>query len=143
MVKALRGGERLRFVTQVPFADHLRGIAERLEQIGDGDFVGVQANVGARSEYAGHAQTWLIAACHQRSPRGRADAVGGVEAREADALCGQAVDGGTLDVRRAVAAQVLVALIVGEDQHHVGALCVGSCRRPGNDECKADKRTSN
>ena len=51
VVEALPRGQELRLVAEVPLADARRGVAPGLEQLGDGDLLGVEALAAAREEH--------------------------------------------------------------------------------------------
>ncbi|OPZ22818.1 MAG: hypothetical protein BWZ10_00236 [candidate division BRC1 bacterium ADurb.BinA364] len=104
---------------QVPFADAGRGIAAVAQDFGDGALARIEARPRARREHAGDADADRIAARHQRGARRRTDGRGDIERRQSHAFGGHAVDVRRFDIRRAEAAQVLIALVVGEDQHEI------------------------
>ena len=79
-------------------------------------------------QIAGHAAANGQPAGEQRGAAGRADARGDVEIGEAHALAGHAVEVGRADARMAVATQVAVAQVVGQDDDQVGQL-LGPHRR--------------
>ena len=115
----------------MPFSDAGRGVSARLEDFRDGDFVGVQDGMpGLLVTHLGHANR--IAAGHQCRPGDSTDGLH-VEIGEPGTLSGHAIEIGRFDQRRSVAADVVVALIVGEEDDEV--------RRPlggggeGRDEC--------
>ena len=61
-----------------------------------------------------------VVAGHQATARRGADGAAGVALREAHALRGQAVEVRRLDLLLAVAAEVAIAQVVGQDENDVG-----------------------
>ena len=120
-------------VTEVPLANTSRGIACGLECVRNSGLTGVQADVGAWKEHGLAEHAPRVTAGHQSCARGGADRVGGVEGGEHAALAGHAVDVRGLDLLGAEAAEILVALVIGEDDNKIRGLgavrCGRSCRR--------------
>ena len=73
----------------------------------------------AAEEGVGHSGAVVVASGHQAGPRGRADRHD-VEVGQRHALRGQAVDVRRADERIAGYAEFAEALVVGEDDDHVG-----------------------
>ena len=119
-VETLVGRQELLLVTQVPLADAGGGVAACLEQLGDGHLAGVQPDLVPRKQHPEAADAFRVTAGHQCRPAGRADRRRRVEVGESHPLPSHPVDVWCLDVGRAKDTQVLVALVVGKDQDHVG-----------------------
>ena len=81
-----------------------------------------------------HADAFGVAAGEEGGAGGRANRGSHHEAREFSALGSEAVDVGSLDGLGAKAAEVAVALVIGEDDDEVGL--VGGRRKEGEDEGK-------
>ena len=74
-----------------------------------------------------------VLAGHEAAARRRADGAAGVGLGEAHALGRQAVEVGRLDALLAVAAEVAVAEVVGQDEDDVGlgaGACTGAAAAP-------------
>ncbi len=123
IIAALQRPE-LRRRAQVPLADQPRLVAGLLEQRGQGGMFGRQAH-GAQAQglFQPHRQTVLVAAGDQPRAGGRADRGIGIGLHEPEPLLGQAIDVGGLVVGPAVAADVGVPQVVGQQEDDV--------RRPG------------
>ena len=108
---------------EVPLADDAGGVAGRLKRFGEGDLGGRQATGGNGAQDAelvvGHAGADRVATGHERGAAGRADFGGGVELREAQAFGGHAIQVRRLDGRVAVAAEIPVTEVVGQDDDDV------------------------
>ncbi len=126
LVEAVDGGQVLVEVTEVVLAELPGGIAERLEQLGDRDVLGLQADVDARHpDLAQPGPVDALAGDERRSAGGAALLAVGVG--EAHALVRDPVD-----VRRAVAhqpvavgAQVRDPDVIAPDDQDVRLLGVG------------------
>ena len=133
-------------VAQVPFADAGRGVALRLERLGDGDFAGRQAagRVPPQNAVAvvAHAAADRVAAGEQGGPAGRADLGGGVEIGEPHPFGGHAVEVGRADARMPVAAQVAPAEIIRQDDDDVGPgrLPLGRLQPRGCTQCEQEQK---
>ena len=89
--------------------------------IGDGVLLGIQPlGRGGKQHVLMHAHALGITTRQQRRPRGRTHRRGHHEARKLPSFHGNAIDVRRLDRLRAKAAQIAVALIIGEDDHEVG-----------------------
>jgi hypothetical protein len=121
-----RGIAGITEATDAPFAEHGGGVAGLLEHFGDGEVAGLQeffvSLVAADAGVAG------VEACHQRAAGRGADGAAGVDLGEAGTFGGHAVDVWRLDFLLAVAAEVAVAEIVGEDEDDVGRAALGENR---------------
>ena len=114
-------------VAQAPLADTGGGIAGRLEEFGHGHAIGFEPL--ALPHRGGVTD---VQARHQREPRRGAHGRASVMLREADALGSQAVEAGRLQALLAVAAEVAVAEVVGQDEDDVRFACgPGSGGRSG------------
>ena len=102
---------------QMPLAEVAGAVAVVAEDIGHRHFVVAEHVAPANGSPAAH--TVGIAAGHQRGPSRRAIAVH-MEVAEPHGFVGQAIQVRRLDDRIAVAAQVAVALIVGEQDDDIG-----------------------
>ena len=128
----------LRQVAEVPLADAGGGVALGLESLGQRDLVGRQPAGGVGEQHAARCRWHMPAADRQpageqRRPARRADLGRRVELREPHALGGHAVEVRRADGRVAVAAEVAVAEVVGEDDDDVGrAPTIEAAPRPGS-----------
>ena len=108
---------------EVPFADQSGGVAGVLQRLGQGHFGGGQAAGGDGAEDAelivGHAGADGVASGHESGAARGADLGGGIELREAQAFGGHTIQIRRLDRRVAVAAEVAVAEVVGQDDDDV------------------------
>ncbi len=127
---------------QMPLADKARGIAGRLQGIGDGCLGQRQADVvasslgwSARIEFV--AETLLIAPGQQSGPGRAAIRARHVTARESRARFGQGVEMGRGNILTPLKTGIGIAQVVGHDHQHVGLarrdLVIG-VRRTGHDE---------
>ena len=137
VIESLAGGKGVGVVAEVPLADTLRGVAAILEEIRDGDFVGMQRDLRLGTEDARHGNARLVATGHERGAGRGANAVSGVEVGEAAAFLCDAIDVRRLDVRRAKAGEVLVALVVGVNDDDVGEFVGRGRHEHGSEEQKA------
>ena len=119
-VEALHRGRPVRrYMPQVPLADQ-RGRIVGLQRLGDRPGVGRQAGgVRRLDDLVRQPRADRIAPGEKPGPRRRADVGRSVEVREARALLRHAVEVGGPDVGRAVAAEIAVAEIVGQDHDDV------------------------
>ena len=139
-VEALAHGQQLGRIAEVPFANHHRGVADALEDLGDRDLVGIEAEIGIGRGVARVVHARRIATGHQLRARGAAERRG-VETREPNPLGREAVDVRRLNGGRTVAAEIAVALVVGEDDDDVGlGRCGGGEGNAENDEANEVKK---
>ena len=124
-VEALaRGDARRAFVPEPPLADQARRVTGAAENLGDRQIFGpevvlaVAANVGVAG----------VQARHEYRARGGADGRTRVELREAHPFPRHAVEVRRPDPSLAVAPEVAVAEVVGEDENDVRALEAGRTR---------------
>ncbi len=124
-------GQELRRIPEMPFPDHAGGVAPPAEQLRHGDLVWVDARGRLRSVIEVEAVARWVGTRHQGGA-GRAAEDRRVEAGEAQALSGHAVDVRRPDVWVAVDTEVAPALVVGEEHHKVRrlrGLCETDCGR--------------
>ena len=118
---------------QMPFAHLPRRIAGFFQERGDGRLRGVDGKRGLAAEdmiALGVAEGVL--AGDERIAGWRADRGRGVGVGEADAFAGELIDVRRLDLGRAIAAEIAVADVVGQDEDDVGrsrrgtsSFCIG------------------
>ena len=119
----------------MPFAENARRVTGEAKQLRQRE--GFQIHAFALVDGVCHAVLEFVAAGHQgRSGRGtgRAD----VKIGEADAARVQLVDVRRLQDRIAVAGEIAVALVIGDDENDVGFRSLellGRCRRWGQNRC--------
>ena len=108
---------------EVPLADDAGGVASGLQRFGEGDLRGGQATGGDSAQNAvlvmGHAGADGVATRHERGATRGTDFGGGIELREAQAFGGHAIQVRRLDGRMAVATEVTVTEVVGQDDDDV------------------------
>jgi hypothetical protein len=112
-------GQKLRMMTEVPFAERRGGVALLLEEFAEELFPRMQAGRAGVVQGAAHADAIGITAGHQCRARRGADRLRNIETREPRALRGETIDVRRADVFRAVTTDIAVAKIVGEDEHDV------------------------
>lgn len=104
-------------MAQVPLAKNGRSVAPGLKLLGHRRFSGPQ--VLAPDDRVPHADFVAIFSRHQAGAGGSAGRAG-VEVGKAHTAVVQRVHVGRFDIGIAVASQVTVALVVGQDNDHVG-----------------------
>ena len=121
LVEAMDGGQVLVLVAQVVLAELAGGVAQRLEQFGDGGVLGLQADVGAGHTDLGQAGAVRVLARQEGGAAGGA-ALLAVGVGEAHPLVGDAVDVGRAIAHQAVAvtAQVGDADVIAPDHQDIG-----------------------
>ena len=107
--------------SEVPLPDEAGTVAQSLQHAGQGGLVRTDGQGRVGRQYA-HVAPPGVLARQQGVARGRGGRGRGVGVREAHAPGGQAVEGRRADERGAVAAQVGVAHVVGQDADDVGAV---------------------
>ncbi len=107
-----------RAVAQVPLAEQAGPVAAGPKGVGERQFVLVEQ--GAPADRVPHAGAVGVVAGVEPRPGGGAGGAD-VEVGEAHTIGVQGVDAGRLQDRVAVAAEVAVALVVGDDEDHVGS----------------------
>lgn len=133
-IEAVGGGKHFRKVSKVPFAHASGGIPVGREVVGEAVGVGVKAVGGFGEENVFlHAHSRGVAAGEEGGTGGRADGAGDVEGGELAAFLGKLVEVGSVDGLGAVAAEVVVALVVGEDEDDVER-CFGGDEEGGEEE---------
>ena len=133
-VETLGAGEAFRVVAEVPLADAGGCVALGFEVIGDGDLVGVHAaGAGGKEDVLLHADAFRVATGEQAGTGRSADRARDHEVGELPAFLGQLVEMRGLDGLRSETAQVVVALIIGEDDDEV-RLGRGAEREEGGEE---------
>ncbi|MNO70235.1 hypothetical protein D3C76_611100 [compost metagenome] len=142
---ALQQGERLlettlirplvRLQAQVPFADHEGAVAALFQQFGDRIGTLVQITLVPRLaplkglqgfRHGTEAGEVVVGAGHQHRARNRTGRRG-VQVGELQAIPGQLIQGGRIDFA-AVAAQVGITQVIGDDQQDIGLCRVGAGR---------------
>ena len=121
-VVAVRVGAVLGLVAEVPLAEERRGVAGVLQQLRQRAAGGGQPlfrGGGDAAERRLDREALLIAPGDESGPGRAAHRAVGVEVGQLHAVSRQAVDVRRLDVLRPVAADVGVADVVGDDEHHV------------------------
>jgi hypothetical protein len=103
-------------VAQVPLAEDAGPVAPLAEHLRKGYLVGVHHR--AAEERVDDAGTIVVPAGHEAGPGGGADG-GDVELGEANPFPGQAVEVGRLQDGVAVAGEIPVALVVGDDDDYI------------------------
>ena len=112
---------------EVPLADQAADIIPCGKDLGDSQLVGMQHGVRALG-VAGLADANRIAAREQRRSGGPADVLR-IEVRQSNAFGGHAVDVGRSGVAVAVASEIAIAEIVGEDDDEIRGVLTGGKRR--------------
>ena len=133
--------------TEVPLADDPGGVARGLEPLRENRLGEREADVlvghedRARIELV--AEALLIAAGHQRGPRGTAIGAAHVAVGEAHAVLRERVEMGRGNVLTAVGAGVGVSVIVGHDDQDIGFDGgSGGGKRRGGEECAREEEES-
>ncbi len=119
-IEAVAGGEELRVMAEVPFADGGGGVALGAEQFAEGEFAIGDAVPGIRAEGAVDADAVRVASGEQGGAGGGADRLGDVEIGEAPTVPCHAIDVRGGDMVAAEAAEIGVALVVGEYDDDIG-----------------------
>ena len=126
-VEALISRQQRFLKTKVPLADAGCSVAILLEQLGDGQLIGMDTIRRIRAVHPDVvADATRVAAGQQASTRGATDRRRGVVVGKPRALRRHRVDVRGIDLGRAVAAQVIVALVVDEDENDVRLRRYGS-----------------
>ena len=127
-VQLIRGGF-LGMPGEIPLAEGSGGVAARLQDFGDGDFLRVKPRVMLDHVLSfGHAER--IASRHQRGARGTTHRLR-VETGEAHPLGREAIQVRRADALPSIGTQVAVAEIVGQDDDDVWRAGSGGCGRGG------------
>ena len=108
-------------MAEVPFSEAGGGVALSFEVIGDGVLGGIEpAGGGGEEDVLVHFDPLRVAAGEEGGSGRGADGRGDHEAGELASFLGEAIDVGRLDFGGAEAAEIAVALVVGEDNDEVG-----------------------
>ncbi|OHB72155.1 MAG: hypothetical protein A2V70_20800 [Planctomycetes bacterium RBG_13_63_9] len=102
-------------LAQTPFADDARGVAGLLEQLGHGHVLRPQRHPGVAADQ----RVTGVQPRHQAASRGRTDRAAGIAVRKPHTLLGHAIEVRRPDHLLAVAAEVAIAEIVGQDEDDV------------------------
>ena len=132
IVEAVAVGMELGLEAKMPFADEggriplvLQELRQRTSGRREADIEASGRRGGVCLERTLEPQALLVAARDQRRPRGRAHRRVRVELCQPDAFAREPIEIGCLDVRRAVAAQIAIPEVVGDDEHDVRPLLRG------------------
>ncbi len=129
--------------SQVPLANHARGVALSLERLSNGDFRGGQAACRDTAEdpklVMGHPAADRVATREDGGATGRADFGGNVELGEAGALGGHPVEVRRTNRRVAVTAEISIPEVIGEDNHNIGLSGGRPCRKKRAEQGQASK----
>ena len=127
VIESLLLGQERRVKTKVPFADASRRVAVRLQQLGNRQFIRIETDsrIGTLDPRR-QADSARVTTGQQAGARRTADRRGRVVIRESDSLRGHGVDTRCCDLRRSIAAKVVVPLIVDEDEDDVGLHGLGA-----------------
>ena len=129
LVEPVLGGQKFVLVAQVVLAELTGGVAQRLQQLGDGGIFVLQADIGSRHPHLAQAGAEdALAGDEGRTPRGAA--LLAVTIGEHDSFVGDAVDIRRLVAHHAVAvgADVPHADVIAPDDQNVRFLFC--CHRP-------------
>jgi len=118
-------------IAQPPFANEASVIACLLEDFRNCLVLWTEGRLGG---VAANGSVAGVETSHQAGARGGADGAAGVALGEANAFGGEAIDVRGFDFRLAVAAQIAIAQIIGEDEDNVwplrrGCLCLKHKRK--------------
>ena len=120
---------------QVPLAEGCRAVAGCLEHVGHGVAFGRYDHAGIACRHVSTLPAQRVFAGQDAIARRGAGGRTGVGVGEAYARTGQTVDGWRADPLGAVARQVAIAQVIGQDQDYIGTLRLGwrgdSARCPG------------
>jgi len=121
VLEALCSREKRRRKTKMPFADASRRVAVRPQQFRDGQLIGMNAPFRVRPLHPGfHPDPAGVTAGEQSRAGRAADRGRRVIVCEAHPLRRHGIDPRRGEFRRAVAAQVIVALVVDQDKDNIG-----------------------
>lgn len=123
-LETLLPGEELGFGAEVPFPDHVGGIVLSEELLGEGNFIGVEAEepVGSAVWVDAHVETRAlgVSASEEGCTGGGTDGSARVEVGELETLFGELVDVGCFNGLGAETGDVGVAEVISEDEDDVG-----------------------
>lgn len=118
----------------VPFSGEAGGVAGFFKELGNGDLGGAHVDAAVAGDEVVNAGAVGAATGHEADAGGGADGGGGVEIGEANAVFGHGIQVGCFDVRVAVALEVSVAEVVGEDDDDVGLFSRVLCQEGEGEE---------
>ncbi len=119
VIKALHRGQKCQLIAEVPLADALRSIAQRLQSVRDRVLVWMQPVLRPWRIHPGHRNACAIAPGHDLCPRHTAYRRS-VERREPHSLLRHTVEVRRLLLHRAKRADVAIAEVVDEVDDNVG-----------------------
>lgn len=124
VIEASLMGTQAFFETDMPFADHPRGVPCGLEFLGERWDLARQTKLGVREAFGPRvvleAEPMLVHTAHQCRARGRADRMGRIAVRESDATIGDRIDVRSRDVFASIDSDVRVTKVVSEKDDDVG-----------------------
>ena len=132
--------EIARAEAEVPLADNARLVAGRFERAGECRRAWWNDERGVAGQDAGARLSPGILAGEQGEARGGAGGGTAVGVGEAEPFAGDAVEVRRFDRRRAVAAEIAVADVVGVDEDNVGAIGLGGDGSPRRHNCSRGKK---
>ncbi len=141
VIKALLCGQKRRLIAEVPLADALRGVAERLQAVGDGVLLRMQPVLRPRRIHTRHGNACAIASSHDLRPRHAAHRRG-IERRELHPLPRHAVEMRRLLLHRTEGPNVAVAEVVDEVDDDVGLRSSRAERRGEGEEAEEEAHFS-
>jgi hypothetical protein len=115
----MSGRKKRRVMAEMPLAEDRRGVAERLENLGDEDLFGVDPEAGPMVERSSYANAVRITSRQERSARGGADGLSDVKVREANSLGRHPVKMGSPILRGSERTDIRVPQIIGIDENDV------------------------
>ena len=107
-------------MAQVPFAEDGGGVVLLLHQFGEGDFVGMDADLRFRTQGADDADAVRVTAGEERGAGGGTDRLGGVKAAETTSLASKAIEIWGADVFGTERTDIGVTHVVAKNQDDVG-----------------------
>ena len=113
-------------VADVPFPYRSGGVANILQNFGDGDLVWMQSLCSFAGEKdRSNAVSVGVTASEQSRARGGADRGGGIEVGKLHTFLGHVIQVWSLDLGGSEDTHVIVALVISEYDDEVGFLCGG------------------
>src|SRR5579863_4806995 len=122
LVEPVPRREKMRMMSQVPLAEDGGGVPLRFAQLPERRFVVVNSVAVFGAERADDSQAVRIAPGEESGPRRRTDRLGDVEISEANSFAGHPVEIRRGEAPGPVTTDVSVALVIGEDDDHVGPI---------------------
>jgi hypothetical protein len=121
MIETLLSRQERFMESKVPLPDTGSGVSVRLEEFGEGNFVWMNTGGGISAvDPCGVADATRITACQESGPGGTADRGGRIIVGESDAFRREGVNARSSHLSCAIAAEIVIALIVDENEDHVG-----------------------